>query len=350
MAPILNSIMPLSHVENVSICGTDNTPCVAFLEFSVAAALNRVYALRHTHSVSSVNLSLLLSEFWWNFTSAVCDTNWPAVRDAVNLLTGAGIRVYGASGNLGSRTGFGNKIAPPSCIDNVISVGATSKNSHDFAPYSNVSGILDLLAPGGLTGLDDRDFEVLTCPRPFWLFRGILSAHYQFNCSDDYYQTAGTSMASPHAAGAHLVLQSRYPTASARAISDWMIASGTPISFSQITWNDDPSTNIHYTKPRLNLAAAMAPPTAPASGPASGSVNWMACFGNNAATWASVPGNVTEYQLQGASSQWTYYTGTGTAALVWVSQSESLRVRACNMVACGPWTTIGHAIYQPHCH
>ena len=31
-------------------------------------------------------------------------------------------------------------------------------------------------------------------------------------------------------------------------------------------------------------------------------------------------------------------------------QTKDLRVRACNMVSCGPWVTIGQANYQPICH
>ncbi len=224
----LISIMPLSHVDNASICGANN-PCVAFLEFSVAAALNRVYALRHSHAISSVNLSLLLSPFYIDFTVSSCDANWPAVRDAVNLLSGAGIRLYGATGNFAeNRWWFEHRIGPPSCLSNVVSVAATSKNSSVFQAYSNSGPSLDLLAPGGSAEEDD---SVVTCPRLFRLALGIWSAHAQANCPDSYYRTSGTSMASPHAAGAHVVLQGRFPSASAKAISDWMIASGTPITF-----------------------------------------------------------------------------------------------------------------------
>ncbi len=335
----LISVMPLSHVDNVSICSPTPIPCFYYLELSVAAALNRVYALRHSFAISSVNLSLLLSAAAEDYSDSICDADWPAVRDAVNLLAGAGIHVYGASGNSGDSADYRNMIGPPSCLSNVVSVGATSKSSNQFATYSNATGILDLLAPGGLA---TRTPGVLTCRDDFDLPDGLWSAYSHEGCSDEYFQDSGTSMASPHAAGAHVLLQSRYPTASASAVSDWMIASGTPITFTQgLT---------QYTKPRLNLAAAMNPPPAPGSGPASGSVDWMACFGHNVASWASVSGNVTEYQLQGESSLWNYYTGSGTGAVVWVSQSENLRVRACNMVASGPWTTIGQAVYQPNCH
>ncbi len=339
----LISIMPLSHVENESICGEDNSPCVYYLEFSVAAALNQVYALRHSHAISSINLSLHLSGFGSDYSATTCDAAWPAVRDAANLLASAGIRLYGASGNYGNSIGFQNKIGLPSCLSNVVSVGATSKNSNVFASYSNAAEILDLLAPGGLTNYPTG----LSCRDNFAIPDGVWSAYSHAGCSDDYFQDPGTSMASPHAAGAHVVVQSRYPSASARAISDWMIASGAPVSFSQVTWGQGAT---HYTKARIDLAAAMTPPPAPGSAPASGTVDWMACLGQNVASWASVSGNVTEYQLQGESSLWPYYTGSGTAAVVWVTQSENLRVRACNMVACGPWATIGYATYQPHCH
>jgi len=330
--------MPLSYVENPTICFPLSSPCFFFLESSVAAALNRVYALRHSHSISSVNLSLLLSASSSDYSATNCDSHWPAVRDAVNLLTAAGIQVYAATGNVGGSSSYQNKIGPPSCLSNVISVAATSKTSNQFASYSNAAGILNVLAPGGLNNQPPGT----TCRDNVALPDGIWSAYSHTGCSDDYFQDVGTSMASPHAAGAHAVLQSRYPAASAKAISDWMAASGVPISFSQGV--------VNYTKPRVDLDAAMTPPTAPGSGPASGSVSWLLCFGNNSVSWDTVSGAVTEYHLQGITSNWMYYRGPATGLLINVSQTENLRVRACNMVSCGPWTTIGQAVYQPHCH
>ncbi len=332
------SIMPFSHVENPFICSPASSPCFLFLESSVAAALNHVYSLRHTHTIKSVNLSFILSADSSDYSATNCDNSWPAVRDAVDLLSSADIQVYAASGNFGNFSSYHNKIGPPSCLSKIISVAATSKNSDQFASYSNAAGILDLLAPGGMSNQSSG----ITCRDHITLPHGIWSAYSHTGCNDDYFQDAGTSMASPHAAGAHAILQSRYPQASIQAIGDWLAASGEPINFSQGFSN--------YTKPRINLDAAMTPPTSPGSAPATGSVDWLYCYGNNMASWDAVSGMVTEYHLQGTTTGWMYYRGAATSQLISVSQVENLRVRACNMVACGPWNVIGQATYQPHCH
>ncbi len=332
------SLMPLSHVDSPGMCD-GQIECVRFLEASVAAALNRVYALRNSYSISSVNLSLHLSTSAGDFSASNCDNDWPLVRDAVALLNSAGIRAYAATGNGGNFTNFQNKIGPPACLSQVVSVAATARDSHDFASYSNAAPILDILAPGGLDTLSSG----ATCLHTQTFVDGVWSAYFQTGCNDDYVQAAGTSMASPHAAGAHAVLKHRYPHVTATALSDWLAASGQSLSFSQGGTN--------YTRPRIDLAAAMTPPAAPSSGPSSGSVNWLSCYGFNNAIWDTVAGNVTEYHLQGVSSTWMYYQGPNTSAhLISVSQTEDLRVRACNMVSCGPWATIGQATYQPICH
>jgi len=333
------SLMPLSFVESTALCGAIGQ-CIYYLETSVAAALNRVYALRNTHNISAVNLSLMLSGFPFDYSASTCDSSWPAVRDAVALLRNAGIQVYAASGNAGGQGGYQNKIGPPACLSKVISVAATHRNADVFAYYANAAGILDILAPGGDGAAWDPTTP--TCRDTGTLTDGIWSAYFQTNCADDYFRDVGTSMATPHASGAHALLRSRYPQASETAISDWMVASGVPVSFWQ--------AGVNYTKPRIDLAAAMTPPPAPASGPPAGVVNWLLCFGHNEVFWDTVPGAVSEYHLQGVTSNWMYYRGSLTNQLIHVSQTEHLRVRACSTVSCGPWTTIGQATYQPVCH
>ena len=107
-----------------------------------------------------------------------------------------------------------------------------------------------------------------TCRDEETLTDGIWSAYFQTNCGDEYFRDAGTSMATPHAAGAHALLRDKYPQASETAISDWLAASGETVSFTQ--------NSVNYSKPRIDLDAAMTPPTAPGSGPASGTVSWFA--------------------------------------------------------------------------
>jgi len=94
---------------------------------------------------------------------------------AISSARGQGIITTVASGN----DGYSNAINYPACTSNATSVGATTK-SDTIAAYSNTDEILDILAPGSL----------------------ITSA----KLGGGYIAYSGTSMSTPHAAGAAALL------------------------------------------------------------------------------------------------------------------------------------------------
>ena len=149
--------------------------------------LERVYALKDTYNIASVNLSLgSVSVF-----SSVCDNleGNQAYKQAVDNLRDVGIATVAASGNEGSSTG----ISSPACISSVISVGATTKYD-EVAYYSNSTSFLDLLAPGGdYDGYNPEKAILSTIP------------------NDGYGYMVGTSMATPHVAGAWALMKSFNP-------------------------------------------------------------------------------------------------------------------------------------------
>ncbi len=143
-----------------------------------AKGLERVYVLRTTYNIASVNMSLGGGEY-----KSYCDSSKPAVKRAIDKLRGAKIATVIASGN----NGFKNAMSSPSCISSAVAVGATDKN--DFvADFSNSDSMLKLLAPGV-----------------------SIYSSVPGNAYDSY---NGTSMATPHVAGAWAVYRQARPSAS----------------------------------------------------------------------------------------------------------------------------------------
>ena len=335
----LISVMALSRVDlNSSICGIQD-PCYRFFESNVAAALSHIRGLT-PKNIASVNLSISLGTSASHFVSGTCDSSWPLIRDAVNLLVGDGVAVVAGSGNSGGA--YPNKMTAPSCLSNVTSVAATSKSSNTFQSWSNAASTLNMLAPGGgntynYTTSDCRSTTPYpyNVTGPFVITDGIWAGYYRPSiCTSGYIRDSGTSMSSPHVAAAFALMEQKYPDASPTGIADWIEDSGVSVSFSQ--------SGTSYTRPRLSISAAMSPPTAPSAGPSSVTVTNHQSFGSNNVSYPSVSGS-TEYHIQGSTSssfttQSTYYRGPLTSKIINVPVDSYIRVRACNMVSCGPWT------------
>jgi uncharacterized repeat protein (TIGR01451 family) len=137
VAPDANiiSLQIFSLFNNASYCGGYSS-CVLTFTSDQIAALERVYELRNTYNIASVNMSLGGGQY-----ATTCDSD--GRKAAIDNLRAAGIATIVASGN----NGYRDSMSAPACISSAISVGATD-DGDNVAYFSNVAPFLDLLAPG----------------------------------------------------------------------------------------------------------------------------------------------------------------------------------------------------------
>lgn len=282
-------------------------------------ALTWVYNQRNALSIAAVNMSYGAP----TNSTGYCDSIYSDIAQQVDLLSGAGVAVIAASGNIVSGVVPGT-LASPACIENVISVGAVKKDE-TFADYSSANPTLDLLAPGGYSGTGNM----------------VLSAVP--GSSYDY--SYGTSMAAPHIAGSFAGLRNLWPKAdtSVATILQHLKDTGTPISITQ--------GGNTFSVPLLKLSSVLAYPTA--TSPLT--VTHQYCYGLNIVSWPASSGTVTHYELQGSSAAnflWPVqlYSGSATSTNINISGTTWVRGRSCHGPSCSPWTAAGTtADYYPFC-
>lgn len=189
------------------------SPCTLSYTSDLISALNRVFALRNSFNIASVNMSLGGGQY-----SAACDTLSAGMTAAINSLRNVGIATVIAAGN----SGFVNSMGWPACISTAISVGATDKFDQ-VASYSNLAPLTTLLAPG----------SNINAPIP----------------GTDYLPKNGTSMAAPHVAGAVAILKQVRPNATVPEITTLLSSTGTSVT--------DLRSGGFVTKRRLNAYVAL---------------------------------------------------------------------------------------------
>lgn len=193
----------------------DGTPCAQAFFSDILAGLERVYELRDDFTIAAVNLSLGGGKFTSN-----CDTDLAALKLVIDNLKAVGIATIIASGN----QGYKNAVNAPGCISSAITVGAT-EDDDDIASFSNIANLVDFLAPGV----------------------NIISSIYVNGISSKN----GTSMATPHIAGAFAVLKQAYPNASVDEIYTILQQTATILA-------DNRSGGIETNLARINLDKAVA--------------------------------------------------------------------------------------------
>ncbi len=150
--------------------------CVLSYDSDQIKGLEFVYSKRNQYKIASVNLSLGGSNYG---NAEVCDSDNPPYKAALQNLRSVGIAPVVASGNDGEC----GRIGSPACMTPAVAVGATDKYNNE-AYYSNFQvDMLDIFAPGS----------------------SIYSAGGSGNGA--YVGKSGTSMATPHVAGAWAIIK-----------------------------------------------------------------------------------------------------------------------------------------------
>ena len=202
------AIQVFSRFETSDECG-NTYPCAMAFDSDIILGLERVYDLRGTYNISSVNLSLGSGDY-----TSYCDSE--PEKPSIDNLKSVNIATIIASGNNGDKGG----ISAPACISSAVSVGATDDITDMVTAFSNSASFLSLLAPGE------------------WITSSIPGGGYG--------TWAGTSMAAPHVTGAWALLRQARPSANVDQVLTALGTTGLGIM----------DTN-SITKPRIRVDQAL---------------------------------------------------------------------------------------------
>ncbi len=165
----INGVSPGAKIVMMKACDS-NGQCDSN---AVIDSINWCVGNASKYNISVISMSLGGGSYQ---THAQCDGN-DAFTLAVAGAAAKGIPVVAAAGNDGSAT----NISYPACLSNVTAVAATTKSDYIDYSYSNRNSLVELLAPG--TNINST-----------WINGG-------------YAQETGTSMATPHVAGAIAIIK-----------------------------------------------------------------------------------------------------------------------------------------------
>lgn len=249
----LRGIAPYAKLIAIKVFSKQNNQVVTFSTDWVKG-LERVYALRTKFKIAAVNMSLGFGEF-----TGPCDSQNAAATTIIRKLRDAGIAVLVASMN----DSKDNATRSPACITHAIAVGATGRNNNTIAAFSNHAPWVRLMAPG----VDIVSARATGTKGNACVDKG--SGH----CA-----SSGTSMSTPHVAGAFAILRDVRTGFTVDDIAAALECTGTL------------TTRVGIAKPRIDVSKAKAyllkPPsatldftfTSSASGWMQYSGQWQCCF------------------------------------------------------------------------
>ncbi|MSO97972.1 MAG: hypothetical protein EXR11_07110 [Rhodospirillaceae bacterium] len=209
-------IQVFSRVTSTSICD-GAASCLLTSTADQISAFDWLIANGPAQNLIAVNISLGGSTPFASY----CDTT-TARSSGVNIMRTMGILTAIASGN----DGFVVSVTTPACIKAAVTVGGTNITHTGANSSFNNSPLVDVLAPGTTV-----ESAVVNATNP--------TTTYGFK--------SGTSMATPHVAGAIAVLKSRLPSSNAAQIEYALKAGGVSTTLS--SWS--------YSTPRINVNTSL---------------------------------------------------------------------------------------------
>jgi len=168
---------------------------------------------------------------------------WTAWNRVADYVTRKGVTIVASSGNAGANLN-GPVAHIPSDLPAVIGVGGTGIRPNPFYPqpgaydvradYSNYGAAVTLVAPGGDLGPEDSLYPY------YWYF--VFSTYVALNstcpatasCPTSYAWAAGTSMASPHAAGVAGLVIDREPRLNPHQVAATLKQTAEPLGDRQL--------------------------------------------------------------------------------------------------------------------
>ena len=178
-------VAPQARILAYKVCAADGT-CT---DFAIEQAIARAVA----DGAKVINMSLGDTAFS------------QSLDDAVQAAWNAGLVIVAGAGNDGTTAPF-----YPAALDNVIAVGAFDED-HRRASFSNYGSWVDISAPGNAIF---SSYPIDMCAG--WTTPGDIGC-YTWN--------SGTSMATPHVAGAAALIWSRSDVTSNSQVVDLLLSS-----------------------------------------------------------------------------------------------------------------------------
>ncbi|MBS3078996.1 S8 family serine peptidase [Candidatus Pacearchaeota archaeon] len=231
---------------NISMIGVKVLNSVGSGSFDdVAAAINWCINNANNYNISVITMSLGTD---CDNNPELCYTSYcdsqpvsSLVTPAINNATNYNISVIIASGNEGQTA----KVSAPACVTNATTVGATTKADAMWSS-TNRNSLVDLLAPGG--SINSTRWNPSSC-RAGW------------TCAGNYAIVSGTSMATPHVAGAFAIINQLYKLQSNRDATPSEIQNLLNITGKNI--DDSSGSGLNFSRIDIYSAVLFADATSP---------------------------------------------------------------------------------------